>query len=74
MWASQMAVSGEEPAYAGTHLMQQMHEMGFNPWIRKIPWSRKWLPTHPSVLAWKIPWAEEPGGIQSMGPEKIGHN
>ena len=32
----------------------------FDSWVRKIPWSRKW---HPSILAWKIPWAEEPGGL-----------
>ena len=25
--------------------------------------------THPSILAWRIPWAEEPGGLQSMGPQ-----
>ena len=25
-----------------------------------------------SVFAWKIPWAEEPGGLQSMGPERVG--
>ena len=74
MWASQVAATGEEPTYAGTHLMQQMPETGFNPWIRKIAWSRKWLPTHPSILAWKIPWAEEPGGIQSMGPERTVHS
>ena len=38
----------------------------FDPWVRKIPWSRKWQPT-PVFLAWKIPWTEEPGGPQSMG-------
>ena len=69
-----MTTSGEEPTYAGTHLIQQMHETGFNPWIRKIPWSRKWLPTHPSILAWKIPWAKEPGGLQSMRPQSVGHD
>ena len=29
---------------------------------------------HSSTLAWKIPWAEEPGGLQSMGSQRIGHN
>ena len=37
----------------------------FNPWVRKIPLSRKWQ-THSSMLAWKIP-PEEPGWLQSMG-------
>ena len=27
-----------------------------------------------SILAWKIPWAEEPGGLQSKGLQKVGHN
>ena len=37
----------------------------FNPWVGKIPWSRKWH-SHSSILAWKIPWTEDPGGLQSM--------
>ena len=27
-----------------------------------------------TIFAWKIPWTEEPGGLQSMGPSRIGHN
>ena len=30
--------------------------------------------THSSVLAWRIPWPEEPGGLQSMGLQRVGHN
>ena len=29
--------------------------------------------THSSILAWKIPWAEEPGGLESMGSQRVGH-
>ena len=29
---------------------------------------------HSSILAWKIPWTEEPGGLQSMGSQRVGHN
>ena len=32
----------------------------------------KEVATHSSILAWKIPWAEEPGGIQSYGVKKVG--
>ena len=32
------------------------------------------MATHPSVLAWRIPWTEEPGGLQSMGSQKVGHD
>ena len=34
----------------------------------------KEMSTHSSTLAWKIPWAEEPGGLQSMGPQRVGHD
>ena len=30
--------------------------------------------THSSVLTWEIPWTEEPGGLQSMGSQRVGHN
>ena len=30
--------------------------------------------THSSILAWRIPWTEEPGGLQSMGSQRVGHN
>ena len=30
--------------------------------------------THSTTLAWKIPWTEEPGGLQSMGSQRVGHN
>ena len=30
--------------------------------------------THSNILAWKIPWAEEPGGLQSMGSQRYGYN
>ena len=30
--------------------------------------------THSSILAWRISWAEEPGRLQSMGMQKVGHN
>ena len=31
------------------------------------------MATHSSILAWRIPWAEEPGGLQSMGLQRVGH-
>ena len=30
--------------------------------------------THSSILAWKIPWTEEPGGLQSMGSQRVGQD
>ena len=46
---------------------------GFDPWVRKIPWRRKMAP-HSSILAWKIPWTEEPGGLWSKGSQRDGQN
>ena len=34
----------------------------------------KEMATHSSILAWRIPWTEEPGGLQSMGLQRVGHN
>ena len=32
------------------------------------------MTTHSSILAWEIPWTEEPGGLQSMGSQRVKHN
>ena len=57
-------LSGKEPG-------SQCRRHGCDPWIRKIPWRRKWQPT-PVFLAWRIPWTEEPGRLQSMGSPRVG--
>ena len=40
------------------------------------PWERKWLspPTHAILLAWRILWTKEPGGLQFMRSQRVGHN
>ena len=41
--------------------------------VRSLGWKdplEKVMATHPSMLAWRIPWKEEPDGLQSMGPQK----
>ena len=32
------------------------------------------IATHSSILAWRIPWTEDPGGLQSMGSQRVGHD
>ena len=39
---------------------------------RKDP-LEKGMATHSGILAWRIPWTEEPGGLQSMGSQRVGH-
>ena len=34
----------------------------------------KGMATHSSILAWRIPWTEEPGGLRSMRSERVGHD
>ena len=44
-------------------------------WIRSLDWEdplEESMATHSSILAWKIPWTEEPGGLQSMGSQRVG--
>ena len=40
---------------------------------RKDP-MEKGMTTYSSILAWRIPWKEEPGGLQSMGSQRVKHN
>ena len=39
----------------------------------KVP-LEKGMATHSNILAWRIPWKEEPGGLQSMGSQRVGHS
>ena len=43
------------------------------PWVGNIPLEKE-MATHSNILAWKIPWADEPGGLQSMGSQRVGHD
>ena len=108
MWGFPGGASGKEP----TCQCRRNKSLGFNLWVKKIPWRRAWQPTpvflpgefqwteslapivhkvaknwtllkwptekamapHSSTLAWKIPWMEEPGRLQSMGPLRVGHD
>ena len=53
--------------------MQEMQET----WVRSLSWDdplEEEMAACSSIFAWKNPWTEEPGGLQSMGLKKIGHN
>ena len=46
-------------------------------WVRSLGREdplEKEMATHSSILAWRIPWTEEPGGLQSMGSQRVGHD
>ena len=46
-------------------------------WVQSLGWEdplEKEMATHSSILAWKMPWTEEPGGLQSMRSQRVGHD
>ena len=46
-------------------------------WVQSLGWEdplEKGTATHSSILAWRIPWTEEPDGLQSMGSQRVGHD
>ena len=45
--------------------------------VQALGWEdplEKEMATHSSILAWEIPWTEEPGRLQSMGSQRVGHD
>ena len=45
--------------------------------VRSLDWEEpleKGMTTHSSILAWRIPWTEDPGGLQSLGSQTVKHN
>ena len=46
-------------------------------WVQSLGWEdplEKEMAIHSSTIAWKIPWTEEPGRLQSMGSQRVGHD
>ena len=46
-------------------------------WVRSLGWEdplEKEMAIHSSTIAWKIPWTEEPGRLQPMGSQRVGHD
>ena len=45
--------------------------------VRSLGWEdrlEKEMVTHPSILAWRVPWTEEPGGLWFRGSQRVGHD
>ena len=64
----------------GAFLVAQMVKKLPEMWETQV-WSlsqevslEKEMATHSSILAWEIPWTEDPGGLQSVGPQRVRHN
>ena len=57
-------------------MVKKLPAMG-ETWVRPLGWEyplEEGMATHSSILAWEIPWTGEPGGLQSMGSQRVGHD
>ena len=76
LWATREALS----VNIGLSLVAQRlkHLPGMQEsWVRSLGWAdplEKEMATHSSTLTWRIPWKEEPGRLQSMGSQRVGHD
>ena len=69
-WASQVTlVVKNSPINAGN-----IRDKGSIPGSDREDLLKKTVAIHSNILAWKIPWTEEPGGLQSMGLQTAGHD
>ena len=67
MRASQVVLV-EEPAWQ----RRRCKRYRFSPWVEKIPLEKE-IETHSSLLAWRIPWKEKPGGLPTTGLQRLRH-
>ena len=61
------------PAGSAVKILPAVQEM----WVRSLGWEdplEKGMAIHSSILAWKIPWTEKPGMLQSMGSPRVRHD
>ena len=64
-----MGFPGSSGSGASAH---NVGDLGSIPGLGRSPGEE--MATHSSTLAWKIPWTEKPGRLQSMGSQRVGHN
>ena len=64
---------GASQVAQGYRICLQCRRRRLDPWVGKIAWQKAWQPT-PVFLPGKSPWAEEPGGLKSMGWQRIRHD
>ena len=65
-WGFPSSISGKEP----TCQRRICKGLSFDPWVGR----EEEMATHSSILAWRIPWTEEPGKLQYMGLPRAGHD
>ena len=68
VWVSQVVLVVKNPSVSAG----DVRDLGLIPGSGRPP--QEGTATHSSILAWEIPWTEEPGGLQSTGSQRVGHN
>ena len=74
--AEKVYVNDTPGASLVAHIVKNLPAMQ-ETWVRSLGWEDllgKEMATQSSILAWKIPWTEEPGQLQSMGSQTVGHD
>ena len=69
MWGFPGGARGKAP----TCQCRSRKRHGLDPWVGKTPLEKE-MATLSGILAWRIPRTEEPGGLQSMGSQRVGHD
>ena len=79
-WTVVLGFGSDSPlshrASLGAQLVRNLPAMQ-EPRVQNLGWEdplEKEMATHSSILAWRIPWMEEPGRLQSMGSKRVGHD
>ena len=65
-----------EAGFPGDSVVKNLPAMQ-ETWVQSLGWEdplEKGMVTHSSILAWKIPWTEEPGGLQFLGSQRVRHD
>ena len=68
-----MEVQGDSPVAQRLKHLPAMRKTWVRSLGREDPLEKE-MATHSSILAWRIPWTEKPGELQSMGSQRAGHN
>ena len=71
-WALKLSFRASLVAQRLKHLLAMQET-----WVQSLGWEdplEKEMATHSSILVWRIPWTEEPGGLQSTGSQSVGHD
>ena len=74
LWQNLVYHNKSRQASLGAQLVKHLPAVQ-ETWVQFLGWKdplEKEIATHSSILAWRIPWTEEPGGVQSMGSQRVG--